>query len=196
MYVNRHGTAILNDLTETSIVWDKNKDLKIINPYGLISDGTVEQTIQANKVLFTFDVTFAKEFDTSDVLFVVWDYKRNSIKVLTQDALEVTGSSTNAILDTDISQSSDDMDVESVPTDTDVTSIPIAAQDHMISIKKWSGYSSESITDSQMLHDIGINADYVPSWVKKTTKWIMSNEITEQDFVNAIQYLHKKGIVN
>lgn len=197
MYVNRHGTAVLNDLTETSIVWDKNKDLKIINPYGIISDGTVEQTIQANKVLFTFDVTFAKEFDTSDVLFVVWDYKRNSIKILTQDALEVIGSSTNAILDTDISKSSDATNVKSVPTDADATSMPIAAQDHMISIKKWGGYSSELITDSQILHDIGINADYVPSWVKKNIpKWVVSNKITEQDFVNAIQYLHKKGIVN
>ena len=89
IYVDRHGTAILNDLTETYIVWDKNKDIQIINPYGIISDGAVESSIQGNKVSFTFDVTFAKEFDKSDILFVVWDAKRNGMKVLVQDALQV-----------------------------------------------------------------------------------------------------------
>ena len=189
MYVNRHGTTILNDLTETSLTWDKDKYLQISNPYGIISDGTVEQSIQANKALFTFDVTFAKEFEKSDILFVVWDHKRNLMQVLTEDALDVI-SSIN--VDTDISTP----DATNVQPETDITSMPIETQGHMVSIKKWGGYDTESITDSQMLHDIEINADYMPLWVKKTAPWVVSNKITEQDFVNAIQYLHKKGIVN
>ena len=90
MYVNMHGTSAMNDSTKTSIVWDSTKNVQIINPYGIISDGTVEQTIQANKVLFTFDVTFAKEFDASDIVFSVWDSQRNNMMVLVQDALEVS----------------------------------------------------------------------------------------------------------
>ena len=90
MYVNMHGTSTMNDPTKTSIVWDSAKNTQIINPYGIISDGTVEQIIQGNKVLFTFDVTFAKEFDVSDVVFSVWDSQRNTMMVLVQDALVVS----------------------------------------------------------------------------------------------------------
>jgi predicted secreted protein with PEFG-CTERM motif len=90
MYVNMHGSHILNDLTETLIIWDSNKGIQIINPYGIISDGTVEQTIQANKVLFTFNVTFAKEFDASDIVFSARDSHRNNLVVLVQNALEVS----------------------------------------------------------------------------------------------------------
>ena len=90
MYVNMHGTRTMNDSTETSISWDSNKGIHIINPHGIISDGTVEQTIQANKVLFTFNVIFAKEFDASDIVFSTWDSHRNNMVVLVQDALEVS----------------------------------------------------------------------------------------------------------
>jgi predicted secreted protein with PEFG-CTERM motif len=85
-----HGTRTMNDSTETSITWDNNKGIQIINPYGIISDGTVEQTIQGNKVLFTFNVTFAKEFDSSDIVFSAWDSHRNNMVLLVQDALEVS----------------------------------------------------------------------------------------------------------
>ena len=97
MYVNIHGTGTMNDATATSIVWDSNKGVQLNNPYGIISDGTIEQTIQANKVLFTFNVIFAKEFDTSDVVFSARDNHRNNLVVLVQDALEV--STTEAIKD-------------------------------------------------------------------------------------------------
>lgn len=90
MYVNMHGTRTMNDSTATSITWDSNKGIKIIDPYGIISDGTVEQTLHANKVLFTFNVTFAKEFDASDIVFSARDNHRNNLVVLIQDALEVS----------------------------------------------------------------------------------------------------------
>ena len=90
MYVNMHGTSTMNDSTKTSIVWDSNKGVKITDSYGIISDGTVEKIIQANKISFTFNVTFAKEFDVSDVVFSVWDSHRNNMVVLVQDALEVS----------------------------------------------------------------------------------------------------------
>ena len=90
MYVNMHGTRTMNDSTATSITWDSDKGIQIINPYGIIFDGTVEQTIYANKVLFTFNVTFVKEFDVSDVVFSARDNHRNNLVVLVQDAIEVS----------------------------------------------------------------------------------------------------------
>ena len=99
MYVNMYGTRTMNDSTATSITWDSDKGITIINPYGIISDGTVEQTIHANKVSFTFNVTFTKEFDASDIVFSARDNHRNNLVVLVQDALEV--STTESIKESD-----------------------------------------------------------------------------------------------
>jgi hypothetical protein len=38
-------------------------------------------------------------------------------------------------------------------------------------------------------------AKYVPSWIKKTSKFVSEGEITEQDLDNAIMYLYEKAII-
>jgi len=123
MYVNMHGTRTMNDSTETSIAWDSNKGIQIINPHGIISDGTVEQTIQANKVLFTFNVTFAKEFDASDIVFSAWDSHRNNMVLLVQNALDVsTAESIKARDEYSTSSISDSELPSSIGIDVDSTS--------------------------------------------------------------------------
>ncbi|GDY16405.1 hypothetical protein LBMAG54_12610 [Nitrosopumilaceae archaeon] len=142
MYVNIHGTRTMNDSTETSIIWDSNKGTHIINPNGIISDGTVEQTIQANKVLFTFNVTFAKEFDASDVVFSAWDSHRNNMVVLVQDALEVSTAesikergeySTSSISDSQLS-SSIGIDVDGTSSTKSETTCTACVQIHSYEI--------------------------------------------------------------
>jgi len=75
MYVDRNGLAILNDLTETAIIWDKYDGVEILNPDEIISNGTVTLSTQGNKAAFTFDITFAKEIEQSDVVFCIILYR-------------------------------------------------------------------------------------------------------------------------
>jgi hypothetical protein len=65
----------------------------------------------------------------------------------------------------------------------------------MPSIKKWGGYSPTSISDSQLLADVGMNGTHIPSWFMKTTKWIVTNEVNQQDFLNALKYMHDNGMI-
>ena len=220
IYVDRHGTAILNDLTETYIVWDKNKDIQIINPYGIISDGTVESSIQGNKVSFTFDVTFAKEFDKSDILFVVWDAKRNGMKVLVQDALQVIPA--EPVPEPDVVQDSE-LGVESV-----VTTEEFIAMDPKPEVPDWvknhagwwaegqiddSSFTNgiefliqEKIIDIDRLPNVSKDPDqedeeleeettHIPEWIKNNAGWWADGLITEDDFVKGIQYLVERGII-
>ena len=42
----------------------------------------------------------------------------------------------------------------------------------------------------------GINAETVPEWVKNTAGWWAADEISEKEFVNAIEFLVKSNIIN
>jgi len=52
-----------------------------------------------------------------------------------------------------------------------------------------------SISDSELLSDVGIKANHIPSWMINNAKWVIDGKITKQDFVNAVMYLHTSGII-
>lgn len=60
-------------------------------------------------------------------------------------------------------------------------------------IKKWSGRTSESASDSEMLEAIGVEGDHIPSWFKKNAKWVLLQRISQAEFVDAIKYMSKTG---
>src|SRR5437879_141136 len=70
----------------------------------------------------------------------------------------------------------------------------IGSSDLLFDIKEWNDHST-IISDSKLLSKMGIKANHIPSWVTKTAKWVIDGEITEQDFVNAIKYMHASGII-
>jgi len=62
-------------------------------------------------------------------------------------------------------------------------------------IQKWAGYSSETASDSELLDMVGIHGDNIPSWVKEMVLWINHDEISEQEFLDVIYYLHKTDLI-
>ena len=93
LYLNQHGPKILNDLTETGITYEKGKNTQIIDPDNLIENATITQSIEGYKNVFEFEVKFSKKMDTSDLLFRIWDYPRNSVDMYIPNALVVTDTS-------------------------------------------------------------------------------------------------------
>jgi hypothetical protein len=83
---------------------------------------------------------------------------------------------------------------QSAVTDPITPNLQTATPDLLSDIKEWVSYST-TISDSKLLSDMGINANHIPSWVTKTAQWVIDGEITEQDFVNAIKYMHTSGII-
>ena len=70
----------------------------------------------------------------------------------------------------------------------------VVSPELLFDIKEWNS-NSATISDQKLLSDIGIKANYIPSWVTNTAKWVIDGKITEQDFVNAIKYMHRSGII-
>ena len=58
-------------------------------------------------------------------------------------------------------------------------------------IKKWAGYDSEIVSDSQLLNTIGIDGDYIPKWFKKSAKWIVNDQIRLEEFIDALRFLDR-----
>ncbi|MCJ8306363.1 MAG: hypothetical protein HRU07_04860 [Nitrosopumilus sp.] len=216
LYVNQHGSQILNDLTETIVIYDEQSGLEIIDPHNLIATANVVPSISGNKSVFDFTVIFKDEIPQSDVLFRAWDIKRNSVQFLLPDALMVTISeqSSNIISITPESGISDtEPESESVvPEATPGTSetVPGISEpvpevelqtktwtDGQLSVlKQWGGYDVETASDADVLSKFGIKGEQIPPYVKHLVKWILDDQVNQEEFVNALQYLKRTGALS
>jgi len=95
LYLNQHGPKILNDLTETSITYEKGKTTQTIDPDNLIENATITKSVEEYKNVFEFEVKFSKKMDASDLLFRIWDYPRNSVDMYIPNALVVINASSS-----------------------------------------------------------------------------------------------------
>jgi hypothetical protein len=123
--------------------------------------------------------------EKSDLILRAWDTSKNSADVKILDLWQAVDLS----IETQKPQNSTAFIQNKTSVDTK------NAPDLLTIIKEWGGYSSKSISDSELLDYLKINAKHIPSWFMKTSKWIVNNDITEQEFVNAITYMHEHGVV-
>jgi len=188
LYVNQHGDRILNDLTETEIIFEKGKDVEITDPYELIQSATITQSTENNKAVFDFDVIFSKEMNTSDLLFRIWDTKRNSVDLLIPESITVIlAEPKSEIIDDDILQE------PNTQTDDTIDEEPIFSWDKFNS---WARYSDNSISDKEFLEHIGIDGNDIPNWVQQNNaKWVNEETMTQEEFVIVLKYLESKGIL-
>jgi len=184
MYVNQKGDKILNDRSETVITYD-SEDIELQDPYNLIQSANVVSSVLGNKVQFLFDVSFAKAMDTSDILFRVWDLNRNVSYLHIPDALEVNES--GLLSGEQSSETSEILEPESISQDPTFIPEPLISTDFL---KGWAGFSSESISDPEFLSHVGLDGQEIPNWVKQNIpRWVLDGQITQQEFVNALEYL-------
>jgi hypothetical protein len=188
LYFNVHGsTGELQD-SDTYIIYDVGQPLQTVDPHGFFADVKITSSKIELKHKFNYYITFAKPMEKSDVIVRTWDdLKRNTdTKIL--DAIQVVNS-------------------EKSETQNQVTPSTIVpskvlpqlqkenAPDFMPSIKEWGGYSSTSISDSELLSNMGLEGNHIPSWVMKTTKWLIDGQMTQQEFIDSIKYLHDNGMI-
>ncbi len=92
MYVNHFGPMIMGYPTETSLIYDGQPELEIIDPNGIISSADIATSQLGNKAAFTFAIVFGKEIPQSDIIFRLWDIRRNTMSVYIPNALMVVSS--------------------------------------------------------------------------------------------------------
>jgi hypothetical protein len=176
------------DTSDTHIIYEKGKPLTIIDPHGYFSDVKFTITKDGTKYVIVYDITFAKPMVKSDIFTRMWDEKRNSVDTKIFDAWEVVKSSTDVQSENTTPENTEATVVE--PTkETNENEIPKEV------ILEWGGYSSNTISDSQLLESVGIEGEKIPKWFKATAKWVFSGDTNSQEFKNALMYLHKIGAI-
>ncbi|MBA4718795.1 MAG: hypothetical protein HRO68_06775 [Nitrosopumilus sp.] len=63
-------------------------------------------------------------------------------------------------------------------------------------LKAWGGYDVETASDLDVLSKFGIKGEKIPSYVKQLVTWILKDELSQEEFVNILQYLKREGILS
>jgi len=194
--------------SDTYLVYEKGKPLQIVNKQGIISSADV-RIIERNAfdVDVIFDIKYAQSMPSSDVIVRAWnDVRRSSDFTFTQliEVVESTDKESTSEIGTE--ESTDKESTSEI--DTEDTSIPKSSaeekqQDRFTrSISReialsWGGYSGDSVSNNELLSNLGIEGKNIPSWYKKNvSKWIYQEEIGLKELMNAIIWMSQKGYIN
>lgn len=188
LYLNQHGPKILNDLTETGITFEKGKPTKITDPYNLIENATIIQSIEGIKDVFEFELKFAKEMNTSDLLFRIWDFDRNNVDMYIPEILAAVTVSHLENKQSDALQES----VTKSENSDEIDQIFFAEI-----FDKWAGYSNIFISDEEFLHYLKIKGKHIPNWIKQyNAKWVHDGNLTQYDLVTALKNMEGREMLN
>ena len=91
LYTNIRGAGGEIQDSDTYIIYDKGKSIEVTDPHGFFSGVNVTTSKEGYKYNFLYDLKFARHMDTSDMIFRIWDEKRNSGDTKIFDAIKVIG---------------------------------------------------------------------------------------------------------
>ena len=190
-----HDTDEITD-SDTYVAYDKDSPLEIHDPHEFFSKVSVSDNSTDLYTSFNYDINFAKPMNTSDVIVRVWDIVRHSQDIKILNAWQVLPSPTNPIVYAKKALVNETSPAMTPVLNNGTNSQLIGNELNTIEmIKEWSGYSPESISDEQLLKSLGLSGSHIPSWVMKTTHWLISGDIDQKEFIESIKYLHDGGVI-
>jgi len=183
MYTNLRDTKRDIQYSDTRIIYNKGSEISLFDSNNLLSYANVTILEKSAHIEAIFDLTFQNEMELSDIIIRAWDDSRNSVDAKFLEAIKVVNPS-------------DLVDIEIKPAD----STPEKKESEKLSrfnITKWGGLSSEKISDSELLNMVGLQGDTTPQWYKsKIPTWIIQDKTSQEEFVNALNFFYKKGLLN
>ena len=119
--------------------------------------------------------------EESDLIVRAWDVNRNSLDTRFVKAIEVIPDE----------QSEIPLELEEHLTDPEsVVGLDVET------FEKWSAFSEGSISDSELLLQMGIEGNSIPEWYKKIVlPWIKDGLISMGEFVNSIKFFNQRGLL-
>ncbi|GEM_PF-2242226 len=195
LYTNLRGDARDIDKSDTYIIYEKGQQLQIVDPHGYFADTKFDLSTSGIKNTIIYKITFAKPMEKSDIDLRVWDDRMSSSDNRILDAWQVVPQTSIPPSQTGPITTAPTIPAPVTTPIQNVAPVSEKPSDLMPAIKDWGGYSPHPISDSELLNDMGIKADHIPSWFMKTTKWVVNSEMSEQEFANAIKYMYEKGII-
>lgn len=201
-HTNQKGAQVTGlAKSDTAIIYDKYKKLEVLDSKAIFSNTNISLSDAGGGfVEITIDMTFAKPIGTSDIVIKLWNEARHSLQLHVADAINVT-EKIKGLENTSPSQKQEPIENESVPPlekPQDKKEEPVS-RDSMLdtsTIEKWAGFSSESVSDKQLLDMLGIESktETMPNWLKNLGRFVHEKGITPHEMENALRYMAKQGI--
>ncbi|AFS82170.1 hypothetical protein NSED_01790 [Candidatus Nitrosopumilus sediminis] len=184
LYLDTRQPDLSRDFKTTHIRWEKNNPLSINNPSNMLDSANIVATpIDAVNTKIEIEFSFAVPLDSVYLHLVIWDLSRNQIQQDYPDAIQVVPSK--------ILQTKSETDSENVEPKMDPE--PIFSWQVF---NRWAGYSSEVTSDKEFLSHLGIEGNKIPIWMKnQNAKWVKEGLITQQNFLDAINNLYERKII-
>ncbi|MGI0010277.1 MAG: hypothetical protein ACREAE_02625, partial [Nitrosopumilaceae archaeon] len=89
LHTNLRGTEREITNSNTYIIYEKGKPIQISDPNAFFSTTNISTSEKNNKLELTFDITFVKPMEKSDIIIRAWDEHKNSHDTKILDAWEV-----------------------------------------------------------------------------------------------------------
>lgn len=187
--------------SDTQILYNDGKDLKIIDPHGLFDTVSVKivKEEDSQKKFVVFDITFANPMDTSDIIVRTWDPQLHSMDTIIRDAIRVDPAQQEQ---SPLPQPTEEVQVEE-----------LRPQNIPIWVKNNAGWwSADQISDDDFVAGIqyliqnGIIAipsvdaketsvGEIPYWIKNNAGWWADYDISDDEFVNSMKWLVENGVI-
>jgi len=184
LYMNLRGHERQVHQSDTFILYDKGSPVVIKDSNGYLSNADAELLERENNVEAIFSMTFEEEMDLSDIIIRTWDVNRNSRDAIFVDAIQVIPAEQQLEADDILDKQNNE---------------PIMDPEPLMSMEvldDWAGYSNNPISDSEFLSHIGIDGEKIPGWFKNNNaKWVREGMLTQNEFVNALQFFDKQGFL-
>jgi len=186
LYTNIRGPSSKVSQSDTYIRYNDGK-VTLRDVDGVFSNGNISFVERGGDLEVVFELTAQDTMNLSDIIVRAWDSSRNMREAKFVDAIEIvrgTDQSLEFVGIGDVQQL-----IESVMDPEPLISMEV--------LEDWAGFSDNYVSDSEFLSHIGIDGDEIPSWLKKSkiAKWVRDGMLSQQEFVNALKFLDKKGII-
>ncbi|KAG2478596.1 MAG: hypothetical protein NPMRTH1_400004 [Nitrosopumilales archaeon] len=223
LYVNIRDFDTRND-SDLWIEWNKGQPIKIHDPNGFLKDdANVTTAINDANLDMTFHVTFVKPMETSNIVLYLWDFSRNGALVTFEDAWKIVEPVSDLIdvaesgdLDQTMEEGFVETETEESPVlpiwlknnagwwadgqigdSTFTNGIQYMIQENIIHVPNVSQAVnvSEDPDAEPEEEDTTEETMEIPSWIKNNAKWWSEGMITDEAFIQSIQWLIANGVI-
>jgi len=189
LYTNLRGEKREIQDSDTYIIFDEYKELEIIDPHEFFSFANVTVYENNTKYSINFNITFAKPMVKSDIIFRMWDDRRNVADTRILDAWEIVGD--------DITKEQFSLLAEPAVKQAESSEFALFDNEKSLIIDEWAGYYEDTASNKKVLQALGLEGQYIPHWVKKFFgENIHNGQLEIKDLKLALEYLLKTDVVN
>jgi len=157
LYTNLHDNKGRIDKSDTYVEYDKGKPIKIVNKNGFLSDADVSFVQRNNNLEAVFSLTFAKPMDISNIVVRAWDTNRNSRDAIFLNAIKVEQAESILV------QSGQLESEPAAKLESDILEMDPEPLLSVSLLKRWAGFSEDSVSDEEFLKNLGLEGTKMPS---------------------------------